>query len=175
MKEVRKPVVGYEWLYEVSNLWNVKSINYKRSWTSSLMKLVLNKTWYYYVLLTKEWKKHFKRVHRLVALSFIPNDENKKEVNHKNGIKTYNSIKNLERVTPSENILHSIKEWLFKPNTEWLDKAKPCACIDNEWQILMEFKSITEAWIYFNCTRWSINNCILWRRKKIKSYKRIYI
>ena len=75
-----------------------------------LMKLTLNATGYYYVLLTKCSKKYFTRVHRLVALAFIPNYKDKKEVNHKNGIKIDNIVENLEWVTPSENMLHAIRQ-----------------------------------------------------------------
>ena len=58
--------------------------------------------------------------HRLIAKAFIPNYENKPEVNHKNGVKTDNSVNNLEWVTPSENVRHSINTGLstFKSGQE---------------------------------------------------------
>ena len=59
------------------------------------------------VKLSKNCIKYTKAIHRLIAIHFIPNPLNKKEVNHINGITTDYSISNLEWSTPKENIYHS--------------------------------------------------------------------
>lgn len=64
------------------------------------------------VELYKNGKRYRKRVHRLVAEAFIPNPENKEDVNHIDGCKCNNCLKNLEWATRSENMLHAYRTGL---------------------------------------------------------------
>lgn len=79
-------------------------------------------TGYFRVDLCKNNVVYQKDVHRLVAEAFIPNIENKQQVNHKNGIKTDNRVENLEWNTPSENIKHGFRVLGRKPIRYWLGK-----------------------------------------------------
>ena len=98
-----KEIPGYEnyIITDVSQVFNVKR--------KKLIKLQLDKDGYLVVQLWKNSKAKKFKMHRLVAMAFIPNPENKPQVNHINGIKYDNSIENLEWVTQSENMLHAYK------------------------------------------------------------------
>jgi len=98
MEEVWKDIKDYEGQYQVSDMGRVKKTNGK------VLNNVINKhTGYYQVNLHKNKEKHTKRVHRLVAEAFIPNPDNKSEIDHINTIKTDNSVQNLRWVTHKEN------------------------------------------------------------------------
>lgn len=90
--EIWKPVVGYEGLYEVSNLGNARSLNYRHTNTIKNLSLSLNKNGYVQVKLWKNCKGKVLAVHRLVAETFIPNYDNKPEIDHINTIKTDNTV-----------------------------------------------------------------------------------
>ena len=93
-KEVWKPILGYEGRYEVSNMGNVRScdrIKHCRNQVGTYDVFVKSKPMafhylkrgYIQIILTKDGKRRGLLVHRLVAQAFLPNPENKPEVNHK--------------------------------------------------------------------------------------------
>lgn len=111
MEEEWRDIIGYEGLYQVSNLGRIKSL-YKKvicknGFRSCKEKILKNNSYgdYNRIQIGKK-SKHF-LVHRLVAKAFIPNPENKPCVNHINGIKTDNRKENLEWSTYSENTIHA--------------------------------------------------------------------
>lgn len=111
--EVWKPVAGYEGLYEVSNIGRVRGIR-RSGCTGEPLKGQIDIHGYVDVMLRgNKTYKHWK-VHRLVAIAFIPNPEGKRTVNHIDGNKQNNNVENLEWMTHGENHRHAYRIGLKK-------------------------------------------------------------
>ena len=109
--EVWRDVVGYEGFYQVSSYGRVKSLRGRKE---KFLSIDINNACYAKVLLSKNGQSKTLLVHRLVAAAFIPNVDNKPQVNHKNGNKFDNRVENLEWVTCSENTQHAYNMGLAK-------------------------------------------------------------
>lgn len=108
--EIWKDIYEFEGYYQVSNFGNIRSldrfdgVNYRKG---QLIKPILKYNGYLQVGLRKNNKRKYFSIHRLVAIHFIDNPDNKKQVNHIDCNKQNNKVNNLEWVTPKENQFHA--------------------------------------------------------------------
>lgn len=131
--EIWKDINGYEGKYQISNLGRVKALarfdygaknKSLRQYKERILKPGLTDNGYNLVVLIKDTIKTSYHVHRLVGITFIDNPENKKCINHKDGIKTNCAVSNLEWCTHSENNTHAYKNGLKKSHPETIHTAR---------------------------------------------------
>jgi len=139
----------YEWIYSIDENGVVSSK--KRKW--KIMDIILKQqTWDWYRQISLLWKRF--RVHRLLAVAYIPNPENKPCINHINWIRDDNRLENLEWCTQRENILHWFRNNGRKHsklnrinNSNALQKVlwKKVIQLTSEWILCKVYNSIREA------------------------------
>lgn len=168
MEEIWKDIIGYDGLYQVSNLGNVKSFNCNRNKNGLILKQGISKKGYSVVWLKNNGLKKTLPVHRLVALSFIQNFDNKPQVNHINGIKNDNKISNLEWVTNSENIKHAFLNGFKKFSEKRRNKMNKKVLNVENGDI---YNSAKQASIIFNINYQSLCNQLNGHRKNYTTLK----
>lgn len=160
-----KSIVWYEWIYEVSSVWRIKSI---RFWNQRIMNSLKSSNYLHIKLYKDKIWINF-NIHRLIAEHFIPNPENKEQVNHINGIKNDNRVENLEWCSRSENMIHSYRVLLRTWSMEWKlwknnHKSKSVIQLSKELETIKKWDSISdvkrELWIWTT----SISHCCKWIR-----------
>ena len=132
MEEQYKIINGFS-NYEISNFGNVRNIK-----TGKILKQCFNNSGYKMVNIMDEGKQSAKQIHRLIAMMFIPNPNNKTTIDHIDNDKANNNINNLRWVTQQEN---SSNRSLSKKNTS----GNKGVCFNkklNKWQAQIMYKNI---------------------------------
>lgn len=183
-QEIWKDIVWYEWLYQISSLGRVKSLDRKsksygnriRNLKWKLSKLCQENIWYNSIRLYNNWINKKFNVHRLVALHFIDNPENKEQVDHINWVRNDNRLENLRWATHWENQHYKHLLW-YKNNFQtnppslwkfWKDNKDSKIVYQynsnqefiKKWDSLMDIKR--ELWYSI----WNISSVCNWNRPK---------
>ena len=149
--EIWRDIKDFEGLYQVSNLGRVRSLNFNHT-IGKVKELSLrnDKKGYKQVILYKDGKTKSYKVHRLVAETFIENPNNYEQINHKNEIKSDNTVNNLEWCTNEYNHNYGTRNERVRKSL-----SKKTLCITTG----EVFNSMREASIKYGISNGSISEC----------------
>lgn len=175
-----KDIVGYENEYQINQFGEIRTLkdSPKLKKYDVLKPQISKRNGYVYQMLYKNGKEKLLRVHRLVAMVFLPNPNNLPQVNHKDGNKQNNSVDNLEWCEQSDNMKHAYKNRLQIPsenqrkaiiNTNKLKQKKVCQIKDGE--IINTFSGISEASRQTKISISCISRCCNLKRKSTNGYE----
>jgi len=158
--------------YLISEKGEIISINYGNNGYQKSLKQHIDRTGYLTVSIYKNGKKISFKTHKLVALAFIPNPENKETVNHIDGNKLNNSVYNLEWSTRSENCQHAWDNGLNKRSdkcTKAVSEATSVKVICNVSKKV--FPNIRSAALVFGCSESHLSMMLRGKRTNKTTFK----
>lgn len=171
MEEIWKNIQGYP-NYQISNMGNVKSLNYNNTGKEKMLKP--SKTWddYLMVVLYKDGKCKMHYVHRLVGQAFIENPNNYEQINHKNEIKTDNRVSNLEWCDRKHNINYGThNKRVATSNTNHPNKSKQVLCVETN----IIYPSVNEVQRQLGFSRGNISSACNGRFKQAYGFHWRYV
>lgn len=161
-----RDIKGFEGLYQVSNLGQVKSLNYNRTGKEQVLVGLKTKVGYPMVGLCKDGKVKLCLVHRLVAEAFIPNPDGLPCVNHKDECKTNNVVSNLEWCTRSYNNNYGTRtERAAKVRMNDPNRSKPVYQYTLDGLLVRSYPSVNEVRRRTGYDNGHISECCLGKRK----------
>lgn len=167
-KEIWKAIKGYEGLYEVSNLGNVRSLDridrINHFWKGNMLKLKNDKG-YYRATLCKDGNKKMFFIHRLVAEAFILNPNNYPIINHKDENPLNNRVENLEWCTHQYNSNYGT---CIERRAE--KTSKPILQFSLSGEFIKEYPSAEEAAKQLSIYKQNICKVLKGKRKKCGGY-----
>lgn len=183
MEEIWKDIEGFEGLYQVSNLGRVKHLqgyNHKKEF---VLTPYLDDKGYFHVSLSKENKIKKRLVHRLVALTFLDNHRQCKEVDHINGVRNDNRVENLRWCTRKENCNYPLYRensskdgcWMYQRNLELHPRARKVGQYDMNGILIQVWLTAKEAEQKTGIKRSGICQCCKGYRNSAGGYKWKYI
>lgn len=157
MKEIWKEVNLFGKQYFISNLGFIKNKHNK------ILKPYLSSGEYKYICIHEKKHTHHIRIHRIVAQAFIPNPQKLSCVNHKDGNKQNNCVKNLEWVNYSQNVKHGFESGLYQVRKI---KATRINQYDLQGNFIKTWDSMRKVEKQYNVSHTALRFCCL---NKIKS------
>lgn len=176
---MKRKIKGFEnyYIYDDGRVYS--------TFTQKFLVQTVNKGGYLYVNLYDKDGKHSKKIHRLVAMNFIPNPDNLPQVNHIDGNKLNNHVENLEWCDSSYNIRHAYAHSLINVMTEAHSKAarengikhrsRKIKCENIKTGEKFEFNSTREASEKLNLKYPSITSALLRGNVLFETYKFEYV
>lgn len=158
--------------YLISEKGEVISINYNNRGYSRPLKQHADGAGYLTVSLYKDGKKVCFKAHKLVALAFIPNPENKPTVNHKDGNKSNNHVSNLEWATRSENCQHAWDNGLNKRSEKCTKAVSESVSVKVICQVTKNiFPNVRNAALVFGCSESHMSMMLRGKRTNKTTFK----